>query len=159
MFFLEQLSVFLAVEQVSTQRFPWNCILMTNIIVLILLINHRRGALLRNDPLSVGGYRCGRSHVVEESFGRGVILFEFLSLLVNFAVALVVHVSRMLIRLRGYFESESIGLAHCPLPGHCWLLVSRHGSLLFVLFLEVLGVLGHLLLVARLVKCRLMLKT
>ena len=128
------------------------------IIALIWLINNWRGALLRNDPLSVRRYRCSCGHIVEESFCRGVILFEFLGLFLDFTITVVVHVSRMLIGFRGYLKSNSIRLAHCSLPGHCWLLISRHGRLLFALFLQVLGVLSHLLLISRLIKSGLLLK-
>jgi hypothetical protein len=104
MFFLKYLSVLMAVEQVSTLRLSY-LILVTGttfvIIVLIWLINNRRGALLRNNSLSVRRYRSGSGDIVEESFGRGVILFEFLGLLFDFTVTLVVHVSRMLIGFCG----------------------------------------------------------
>lgn len=104
-------------------------------------------------------YRGGCGYIVEQSFGRGVILLEFLGLLVRFTVTLVVHVSRILIGFRGDLQSESVRLTDRSLPGHGHLLVGRHRGLLFVLFLQVFIVLSHLSLVAGLVKGRLMLKT
>ena len=94
----------MAEEQVST-LWLFYLILITAApvinIVLIWLINNGRGALLRNNSLRVGRDSGGGGDIVEESFGRGVILFEFLGLLVDFAVTLVVHVFRMLIGFCG----------------------------------------------------------